>query len=142
MDADIAIIDLSGNPIWLIDAVCPNLPPNWKPNNSGFSLTPMAAKSWIESKVEEKFNSKFSKNIANHPTAQAAININLIKADLISPHLNPPMTQMYTKLSEELKRRCPRLGYALAGRFQSDISSPCGIKFIKLAEYRIDTLLA
>jgi hypothetical protein len=116
-DADIAIVDTSGMPIWLFDAVCPNLPAHLDlPPNTVFHLDPNGAKSWLEQAIEDKFNKKFAPHIANHLPAKAAVIVTLIKADIVTGHLSPlllamsPLGNIPVKLDNSLKTRCPGLG--------------------------------
>lgn len=137
-DADIAFLDANGAPQWLFDAVCPNVPQHLDPPpNATFHPDPTAAKAWLEHEVERKFNSKFAVHIANHPSAKAAIIITLIKADVVTGHLSPllivPPLGRPVPLDQGLKRKCPGLGYAIAVRFQRNVSTG-QLEIVKLVE--------
>ncbi len=136
-DADIAIVDASGSPIWLLDAICPNLPEELKlvPNQSDF-FDPNKAKSWLEEVIEKKYINKFSRYISNHVTARAAIIVVLIKADEVSVHLSPLLCVSGghpISLNSNIKNKCPKLGYAVVVRFQKN-SSKGNVEYVKLAE--------
>lgn len=136
-DADIAIIDATGKPVWLIDAVCPQMPPHLDAlPNGDYNTDPAGAKLWIESEVERKFQSKFSAHITGNAPAQAAVIITLIKADLVSAHFLPLAYMppgLPVQLDKALKQRCPGLGYAVAVRFQRNAVTG-GLEIAKLAE--------
>lgn len=137
-DADIAILDANGNPIWLFDAICPNLPPHLDiPTDTASFLDPAAAKAWIEDTVRDKFNKKFSTYIKNHAPAQAAVIVTLIKADLVTAHLSPllmlSLGRSPVQLDQALKQQCPGLGYAIVVRFQRNTTTG-NVEIVKLAE--------
>ena len=133
-DADIAIVDGSGNPIWLFDATCPSMPKELTlPEDASFLPDHHAALRWIEDEVEKKYQSKFAAHIANLKPARAAVILTLIKADQISAYLLPIhyTTGLPAHLNKALKAKCPGLEYAVAGRFQK---GQTGIDFVKIAE--------
>lgn len=137
-DADIAIVDASGSPVWLFDAICPNIPKDLKlvENQTGF-FDPNKAKSWLEKVVEKKYINKFSRHISNHLTANVAVIVVLVKADEISAHLSPLLIASCGRpisLGSSLKAKCPKLGYAVVVRFQKNPSTG-NVEYVKLAEF-------
>jgi hypothetical protein len=132
-DADIAFVDKAGNPLWLFDAVCPNMPASLDQMDGFFN--PAEAKKWIENAIEKKFQNKFAPYIAAHAPAKAAIIVILIKADMITGHLSPLLIMnpgQPVQLDPRLKTKCPGLGYAIAVRFQKNAAGK--VEFVKVAE--------
>lgn len=132
-DADIAFVDTNGNPTWLFDAICPNMPPHLDELDGFFD--PNEAKIWLEQVIENKFQNKFAPYIANHAPAQAAVIVTLIKADAITAQLAPLLIANLgqpIQLDPILKTKCTGLGYAIVVRFQRNKFG--NTEFIKIAE--------
>lgn len=111
-DADVAVLDNTGKPVWLNGAFTP------KPSDfDSLSLTPEE----IIGRIAEKYDKKFSGYCTSNPDAKVAIVLSLVKAEasLVNflPHLlfsNTPVTLASSQLDSRVG-----LVYALACTFRS-----------------------
>lgn len=137
-NADVAILDNSNKPIWLIECVAPTLENGFEDlvfqENDNLILEPIKAINWILFNLNKKFILKFEPYLRQFPNIKIAIIISVIKADDISGHLNDltKIPKLPIVINQKINCMHPNLSFGTALRFQ-EINN--NIDAIRLLEY-------
>jgi hypothetical protein len=138
-NADVAIVDVNKNVIWLIDVFSPVLDKerdyelilDESDGATYFGNYPEKAISWFADKLALKYKKKFSAFCESFPKAKIALFLSVTKSDMISIHFT--RTRIPVIMHDERLMNCKNLTYAMAGRFQNNNGK---LSLLKLAEFK------